>query len=32
MNFAPSSRITPWVLRLIIANAVVLLLMRTIFI
>ena len=32
MNFAPSSRITPWVTRLIIANAVVLLLMRTIFI
>lgn len=32
MSFAPSSRITPWVLRLIIANAVVLLLMRTIFI
>ncbi|HZN96736.1 MAG TPA: rhomboid family intramembrane serine protease, partial [Gemmatimonadales bacterium] len=32
MNFAPSSRITPWVLRLIAANAVVLLLMRTIFI
>jgi membrane associated rhomboid family serine protease len=32
MNFASSSRITPWVLRLIIANAVVLLLMRTIFI
>ena len=32
MNFAPSSRITPWVLRLVIANAVVLLLMRTIFI
>jgi membrane associated rhomboid family serine protease len=32
MNLAPSSRITPWVLRLIIANAVVLLLMRTIFI
>jgi membrane associated rhomboid family serine protease len=32
MNFAPSSRFTPWVLRLIIANAVVLLLMRTIFI
>jgi membrane associated rhomboid family serine protease len=31
MNLAPSSRITPWVLRLIIANAVVLLLMRTIF-
>ena len=31
MNFAPSSRITPWVLRLIAANAVVLLLMRTIF-
>ena len=32
MNFAPSSRITPWVFRLIAANAVVLLLMRTIFI
>ncbi|CAN5702756.1 rhomboid family intramembrane serine protease [soil metagenome] len=32
MNLAPSSRITPWVLRLIIANAVVLLLMRTIFV
>ena len=32
MNLAPSSRVTPWVLRLIIANAVVLLLMRTIFI
>jgi membrane associated rhomboid family serine protease len=32
MNVAPASRITPWVLRLIIANAVVLLLMRTIFI
>lgn len=32
MNLASSSRITPWVLRLIIANAVVLLLMRTIFI
>jgi membrane associated rhomboid family serine protease len=32
MNFAPSSRITPWVLRLIAINAVVLLLMRTIFI
>ncbi|HEY9508182.1 MAG TPA: rhomboid family intramembrane serine protease [Gemmatimonadales bacterium] len=32
MNFAPSSRISPWVLRLIAANAVVLLLMRTIFI
>jgi membrane associated rhomboid family serine protease len=31
MNLAPSSRVTPWVLRLIIANAVVLLLMRTIF-
>ncbi len=31
MNLAPSSRITPWVLRLIIANAVVLLLMRTLF-
>ena len=31
MNLAPSSRITPWVARLIIANAVVLLLMRTIF-
>jgi membrane associated rhomboid family serine protease len=29
MNLAPSNRITPWVLRLIIANAVVLLLMRT---
>jgi membrane associated rhomboid family serine protease len=32
MNLASSSRITPWVLRLIIINAVVLLLMRTIFI
>ena len=32
MNFAPSSRISPWVLRLIAVNAVVLLLMRTIFI
>jgi membrane associated rhomboid family serine protease len=32
MNLAPSSRVTPWVLRLIIANAVMLLLMRTIFI
>src|SRR5688572_13563047 len=32
MNFAPSSRFTPWVIRLIAANAVVLLLMRTIFI
>ncbi|MBA3894362.1 MAG: rhomboid family intramembrane serine protease [Gemmatimonadales bacterium] len=32
MNLASSSRITPWVLRLIIANAVVLLLMRTIFV
>jgi membrane associated rhomboid family serine protease len=31
MNLAPSNRITPWVLRLIIANAVVLLLMRTVF-
>lgn len=31
MNLAPSSRFTPWVLRLIIANMVVLLLMRTIF-
>jgi membrane associated rhomboid family serine protease len=31
MNLAPSSRFTPWVLRLIAANAVVLLLMRTIF-
>jgi membrane associated rhomboid family serine protease len=31
MNFSPSSRFTPWVLRLIAANAVVLLLMRTIF-
>lgn len=30
MNLAPSSRFTPWVLRLIIANMVVLLLMRTI--
>jgi membrane associated rhomboid family serine protease len=30
MNLAPSNRITPWVLRLIIANAVVLLLMRTV--
>jgi membrane associated rhomboid family serine protease len=30
MNLAPSSRFTPWVLRLIAANAVVLLLMRTI--
>ena len=32
MNLAPSSRFTPWVLRLIIANMVVLLLMRTIFV
>ena len=32
MNFAPSSRFTPWVVRLIAANMVVLLLMRTIFI
>jgi membrane associated rhomboid family serine protease len=32
MNFAPSSRFTPWVVRLIAANTVVLLLMRTIFI
>src|ERR671916_2651986 len=31
MNFAPSNRFTPWVTRLIIANAVVLLLLRTIF-
>jgi membrane associated rhomboid family serine protease len=31
MNLAPSSRFTPWVLRLIAANTVVLLLMRTIF-
>jgi membrane associated rhomboid family serine protease len=31
MNLAPSSRFTPWVLRLLAANAVVLLLMRTIF-
>lgn len=31
MNFAPSNRFTPWVGRLIIANAVVLLLLRTIF-
>jgi membrane associated rhomboid family serine protease len=31
MNFSPSSRLTPWVGRLIIANAVVLLLLRTIF-
>jgi len=31
MNLAPSNRITPWVFRLIIANAVVLLLMRTVF-
>jgi membrane associated rhomboid family serine protease len=30
MNLTPSNRITPWVLRLIIANAVVLLLMRTV--
>ena len=30
MNLAPSNRVTPWVLRLIIANAVVLLLMRTV--
>jgi membrane associated rhomboid family serine protease len=30
MNLAPSNRITPWVFRLIIANAVVLLLMRTV--
>jgi rhomboid family protein len=32
MNFALSSRFTPWVVRLIAANMVVLLLMRTIFI
>jgi membrane associated rhomboid family serine protease len=32
MNFAPSSRFTRWVVRLIAANMVVLLLMRTIFI
>jgi membrane associated rhomboid family serine protease len=32
MNIAPSSRFTPWVVRLIAANMVVLLLMRTIFI
>ena len=32
MNFAPSSRFTPWVIRLIAANMVVLLLLRTIFI
>ena len=31
MNFSPSNRFTPWVGRLIIANAVVLLLLRTIF-
>ena len=31
MNFAPTNRFTPWVARLIIANAVVLLLLRTIF-
>jgi membrane associated rhomboid family serine protease len=31
MNLSPSNRLTPWVGRLIIANAVVLLLMRTIF-
>ncbi len=31
MNFSPSNRFTPWVVRLIIANAVVLLLLRTIF-
>ena len=31
MNLSPSNRITPWVGRLIIANAVVLLLLRTIF-
>lgn len=31
MNLSPSSRFTPWVGRLIIANAVVLLLLRTIF-
>src|SRR3954454_12528502 len=30
MNLAPSNRVSPWVLRLIIANAVVLLLMRTV--
>ena len=31
MNFSPSNRLTPWVARLIIANAVVLLLLLTIF-
>ncbi len=31
MNLSPSNRLTPWVGRLIIANAVVLLLLRTIF-
>lgn len=31
MNLSPSNRFTPWVTRLIIANAVVLLLLRTIF-
>jgi membrane associated rhomboid family serine protease len=31
MNLSPSSRITPWVARLIIANAVVLLLLMTVF-
>lgn len=31
MSFSPTNRFTPWVLRLIIANAVVLLLLRTIF-
>ena len=31
MNFSPSSRLTPWVGRLIIANAVVLLLLLTVF-
>ena len=31
MSFSPTNRFTPWVIRLIIANAVVLLLLRTIF-
>jgi membrane associated rhomboid family serine protease len=31
MNFSPSNRLTPWVGRLIIANAVVLLLLMTVF-
>ena len=31
MNLSPSNRLTPWVGRLIIANAVVLLLLMTVF-